>query len=141
MTDSRPIVVGYDGRAGSRAALDEAVRLAGELEASALVVVFSHEIKRLGGEVADLEAAIEEQGRAVLQEAVDHASAAGLAVETEMLAEPPADGLVSVADARDAQMIVVGSTGEGPLRGILVGSTAYKLLHLSTRPVLVVRAA
>jgi nucleotide-binding universal stress UspA family protein len=33
----------------------------------------------------------------------------------------------------------VGSSGEGPLRGILVGSTSYKLLHLSARPVLVVR--
>jgi nucleotide-binding universal stress UspA family protein len=36
-------------------------------------------------------------------------------------------------------MIVEGTSGEGPLRGILVGSTSYKLLHLSARPVLVVR--
>jgi nucleotide-binding universal stress UspA family protein len=141
MTDSRPIVVGYDGRAGSRAALDEAIRLAGDLAASSLVVVFSHEVSALGGEVADLQAAVEERGRAVLQEAADRAAASGVAVETEMIGEPSADGLVSVADARDAQMIVVGSTGEGPLRGILIGSTPYKLLHLSTRPVLVVRAS
>jgi nucleotide-binding universal stress UspA family protein len=139
MTDTRPIVVGYDGRAGSRAALGEAIRLAEDLEAP-LVVVFSHEVSRLGGEVADLEAAVEERGRAVLQEAIDRATVSGVAVDTEMIAEPSADGLVSVAEARDAQMIVVGSTGEGPLRGILIGSTPYKLLHLSTRPVLVVRA-
>jgi nucleotide-binding universal stress UspA family protein len=139
MTDSRPIVVGYDGRAGSDAALDEAARLAGELGASSLVVVFSHEVSRLGGEVADLEAAVEERGRAVLQEAVARVGDR-VAVETELRGEPAADGLVSVADERSAQMIVVGSTGEGPLRGILVGSTSYKLLHLSTTPVLVVRA-
>ena len=30
--------------------------------------------------------------------------------------------------------------GEKPLRGALIGSTAHKLLHLSERPVLVVRA-
>jgi nucleotide-binding universal stress UspA family protein len=141
MTDSRPIVVGYDGRAGSQAALNEAIRLAGELAASSLVVVFSYEVSPLGGEVADLQAAVEDRGRAVLQEALDRVEASGIAVETEMLGQAPADGLVSVADARDAQMIVVGSTGEGPLRGILIGSTPYKLLHLSTRPVLVVRAA
>jgi nucleotide-binding universal stress UspA family protein len=139
MTDIRPIVVGYDGRAGSEAALDEAARLAGELGASSLVVVFSHEVSRLGGEVADLEAAVEERGRAVLQEAVARVGDR-VAVETELRGEPAADGLVSVADERSAQMIVVGSTGEGPLRGILVGSTSYKLLHLSTTPVLVVRA-
>ena len=139
MTDGRPIVVGYDGRAGSHAALEEAVRLADELGASPLVVVFSFEVSRLGGEVADLQAAVEERGRAVLEEAVARAGDR-VAVETELLGEAPADGLVSVAEARGAQMIVVGSTGEGPLRGILVGSTAYKLLHLSATPVLVVRS-
>ena len=36
-------------------------------------------------------------------------------------------------------MIVVGSYGEAPLKGALIGSTAHKLLHLSERPVLVVR--
>ena len=35
---------------------------------------------------------------------------------------------------------VVGSYGEKPLKGALIGSTAHKLLHLSERPVLVVRA-
>jgi nucleotide-binding universal stress UspA family protein len=139
MTDSRPIVVGYDGRAGSQAALAEAARLADELGASALVVVFSHEVSRLGGEVADLEAAVEERGRAVLQEAVDRVDD-GVPVETELRGESAADGLVAVAEERGAQMIVVGSTGEGPIRGVLIGSTSYKLLHLSTTPVLVVRA-
>jgi nucleotide-binding universal stress UspA family protein len=138
MTDSRPIVVGFDGSAGAKAALDEAARLAGELGASSLVVVFSHEVSRLGGEVADLEAAVEERGRTVLQEAVARVGDR-VAVESELRGEPAADGLVSVAGERSAQMIVVGSTGEGPLRGILVGSTSYKLLHLSTTPVLVVR--
>jgi nucleotide-binding universal stress UspA family protein len=36
-------------------------------------------------------------------------------------------------------MIIIGSYGEPPLKGALIGSTAHKLLHLSERPVLVVR--
>ncbi len=140
MTDARPIVVGYDGRAGAQAALDEAHRLAGAMGAP-LVVVFSFEVTPLGGEVADLAAAVRERGRAVLADASARLGGAGVPVDTEMRDEPPVDGLVAVAEERDAQMIVVGSTGEGPLRGILVGATAYKLLHLSPRPVLVVRAA
>ena len=139
MTDTRPIVVGYDGRAGSQAALDEATRLAEELGATTLVIVFSHGVSPVGGEVADLEAAVEERGRAVLQQAIDRVGD-GVTVETELRAESSADGLVAVADERDARMIVVGSTGEGPIRGILIGSTSYKLLHMSTKPVLVVRA-
>ena len=52
----------------------------------------------------------------------------------------PSAGLVGLADANDARMIIVGSYGEPPLKGALIGSTAHKLLHLSERPVLVVRA-
>ena len=37
-------------------------------------------------------------------------------------------------------MIVVGSYGEPPLKGAILGSTAYKLLHSSELPVLVVPA-
>jgi hypothetical protein len=31
-----------------------------------------------------------------------------------------------------------GTSGEGPIKGVLLGSTAYKLLHVSDRPVVVV---
>jgi nucleotide-binding universal stress UspA family protein len=37
-------------------------------------------------------------------------------------------------------MIIVGSYGGPPLKGALIGSTAHRLLRLSERPVLVVRA-
>ena len=36
-------------------------------------------------------------------------------------------------------MIVVGTHGEPPIRSIVLGSTAYNLVHRSPVPVLVVR--
>jgi nucleotide-binding universal stress UspA family protein len=42
-------------------------------------------------------------------------------------------------ERNDAHMIVVGSHGESPVKGAIVGSTAYKLVHFSETPVLVVR--
>ena len=53
---------------------------------------------------------------------------------------PRPTALIEVADEHDARMIVVGSYGERPLKSALVGSTPTRLLHLSERPVLVVRA-
>jgi nucleotide-binding universal stress UspA family protein len=50
----------------------------------------------------------------------------------------PADALLEVAERREATLIVVGSYGESPIKGALLGSTPHRLLHLSTRPVLVV---
>ena len=37
-------------------------------------------------------------------------------------------------------MIVVGTRGEGPISGVLLGSVPYKLVHRSHVPVLVVPA-
>ncbi len=37
-------------------------------------------------------------------------------------------------------MIVVGSHGDHPVVGAIIGATPYKLVQLSDRPVLVVRA-
>ena len=132
-------VVGYDGTDGSRAALDAAVALAAEL-GDGVVVVFAHVTNRLGGEVRDYDDAVREHGRGVLEEARGIAREAGAEVELVMRELSSAEALIAVADEHDARLIVVGSYGERPLRSALVGSTPTRLLHLSERPVLVVRA-
>jgi nucleotide-binding universal stress UspA family protein len=46
-----------------------------------------------------------------------------------------------VSDAKDlgVSVIVMGSRGRGDLAGLVLGSTAHKVIHLADRPVLVVR--
>jgi nucleotide-binding universal stress UspA family protein len=46
-----------------------------------------------------------------------------------------------VDDAREhgTDVIVMGSRGRGDLAGLVLGSTAHKVIHLADRPVLVVR--
>jgi nucleotide-binding universal stress UspA family protein len=51
----------------------------------------------------------------------------------------PADGLLALAAEHQARMIVVGTHGEPPLKGVVLGSTPYKLLHRSPVPLQVVR--
>lgn len=133
------LVVGFDGTDGARAALDEALALASDLGA-AVHLVFAFSSSRLGGELKDLDDAIAERGRVVLERGVHHAAAQGTTVTTGFLKADPAEALIAVADELDARFIVVGSYGERPLKSALVGSTPTRLLHLSDRPVLVVRA-
>ena len=127
MTDMRPIVVGYDGRGGSRPRWTRPCASGAGSGCRSRRVLLRGDAAR--AEARDLDDAIDERGRAVLAEAVARAGGAGAPIETEQRARPPMEGLLEEAEERDAQMIVVGSTGEGPLRGVLVGSTAYKLLH------------
>jgi nucleotide-binding universal stress UspA family protein len=133
------LVVGYDGSAGARAAYAHALTLAGRL-GEGVHVVFSFESPRLGGELHDLDDAIRERGEQVVGEALATAEAAGVVVSSDVRMQDPAEGLIAAADEVDASIIVVGSNGERPLKSVIVGSTPTRLLHLSVRPVLVVRA-
>jgi len=47
--------------------------------------------------------------------------------------------IVEDAKSRDASVIIMGSRGHGDLAGLVLGSTAHKVIHLADRPVLVVR--
>lgn len=51
---------------------------------------------------------------------------------------PPAETLAEVAEAEQVDVVAVGSTGKGAVKRLLVGSTADRLVHICTRPVLVV---
>jgi len=134
------IVVGYDGSDCSKVALDEALELAGEL-GDGVVLAFGYAPPGIwGGEIAEHEEAIEEFGEKIMGEAKQRAAAAGVVAEVEMVPKRSAEALVDVAERRDARMIVVGSYGETPLKGMVLGSTPHKLLHLSGHPVLVVPA-
>jgi nucleotide-binding universal stress UspA family protein len=47
--------------------------------------------------------------------------------------------IVAAAHAHGAGIIVMGSRGRGDLAGLILGSTAHKVIHLADQPVLVVR--
>jgi nucleotide-binding universal stress UspA family protein len=47
--------------------------------------------------------------------------------------------VLAAAREHDADVIVMGSRGRGDLAGLVLGSTAHKVIHLADRPVLVVR--
>jgi nucleotide-binding universal stress UspA family protein len=47
--------------------------------------------------------------------------------------------IVEAADKHDVGVIVMGSRGLGDIAGLVLGSTAHKVIHLTQRPVLIVR--
>jgi nucleotide-binding universal stress UspA family protein len=51
----------------------------------------------------------------------------------------PAREIVTEAQQQGADVIVMGSRGRSDLAGLVLGSTAHKVIHFTDRPVLVVR--
>ncbi|MGY1811451.1 universal stress protein [Blastococcus sp. SYSU D00820] len=135
------VVLGYDESPGARRALGLAVEVARRFE-EPLVVVYGAAPPGMVGEEAGVHTqALEELGRTAVAHAVADAEAAGVRVVVELLDEKPVQALLDAAERHDARVIVVGTYGESALRGAILGSVSYRLLHLSDRPVLCVPPA
>jgi nucleotide-binding universal stress UspA family protein len=52
----------------------------------------------------------------------------------------PAHAIADAASEAKADLIILGSVGSGPLKGLLLGSVAHRLLQIAPCPVLVVPA-
>ncbi len=137
----RDLIVGYDDSPGARAALDAAIELAGDL-GDRLVIAFGYEPPGdIGEELTAARAAVRELGERVAHHALVRATAAGVEAELAVVDARPVDALLELAEARDARMIIVGSYGESPIKGAILGAVPHKLLHLADRPVLAVPAS
>jgi nucleotide-binding universal stress UspA family protein len=130
------IVLGYDESPGSRPALAMAVSLAARFDEPLVLVYGAEPPGGLGEEFRAHQRALAEMGRTAVEHAV--AEAAGVRTVVEVLDAKPAQALVDAADRHDSRVIVVGTSGESPLRGAILGSVPHKLLQISDRPVLCV---
>jgi len=134
------IVLGYDGSACANAALTAAVDSA-KAYGDGIVVAFGAGVYAIG-EDADHQKLVRKMGDDWAEEALSAIRSAGVDNATAVVVDArPAEALLQVARERDARMIVVGTHGEHPLTGAVLGSVPHKLLHLSKVPVLVVPVA
>jgi nucleotide-binding universal stress UspA family protein len=134
------IVLGYDESPGSRSALAMAISLAARFDEPLVLVYGAEPPGAMGEEFRAHQRALAEMGRTAVEHAVAEAEAAGVRTVVEVLDAKPAQALVDAADRHDSRVIVVGTSGESPLRGAILGSVPHKLLQVSDRPVLCVPA-
>jgi nucleotide-binding universal stress UspA family protein len=137
---SSGVIVGYDGSECGKAAVRVALDV-GKAYGEKVTVAFGYELSPVGGELHDYHAALREMATKRVTEAAELVAHEGGEVEAVIIEREPAEGLVELADERDARLIVVGTRGESPIKGALLGSTPHKLLQMSERPVLVVPLA
>ena len=137
-----PIVIGYDGSAGARRAIEYGGRLFEGREAI-VVTAFEDWPPAVAGD-RRTSASVDVTARAEVEERVREGVELARAAGFDALGEPqfaprkPWQTLIAVADEHDAELILVGSHGVNGLRPRVLGSVSHQLIHRAHRPVLAV---
>lgn len=134
-TSSDAWLVAVDGSEHSEHAVAESIRLATKMKGCALHVLnVQHWMSK---EAAESE--LMNQGLAATEAAWVLLDGAGVPWCLHIAMGEVADSIVALADSLGCHGIVIGSRGLGAAENLLIGSVAYKVIHLSRIAVLVVR--
>ncbi|HXV73075.1 MAG TPA: universal stress protein [Acidimicrobiia bacterium] len=138
------IIAGIDGSDGSTRAADRAAALARAHGARLKLVTVVRTPEGwwgIGGAPPSpeaLSAALVEGQQQILREVEEALDLAGVDYETVEELGDPVSRLLDVCENSSADMLVIGRRGAGLAERVILGSTADRLTHLATCPVLVV---
>jgi nucleotide-binding universal stress UspA family protein len=137
-----PIVCGFDGSEASSSAVRAAAHLAGRLETRLLLVHAANALSATpsspGGRSEAPRGSLREMASTILRDTAEGLRPTLPSIVLEY--GPPAERLADVAERESAQLLVIGSQGEGQIRSTLLGSVASGLATSATRPLLIVPA-
>lgn len=90
-------------------------------------------------DLRSLDAALQRAGRAELEEPRRLLAGAGLAVDASVRLGVASEQILAAAAGGEAAAIVIGTRGEGVLRGFALGSVALRVAHAARSPVVLVQ--
>ena len=137
----RKILVANDGSPGALKALAAAIDTA-KRDSAALHMVTVEELPRFPATIDEVE---EEKAEAnhrlvpVTEEARVQAHAAGITIETHLVAGHPVHAIVALVGEQRFDLLVVGFMGHTRLYEQIIGSTTERLVRLAPCAVLVVK--
>jgi nucleotide-binding universal stress UspA family protein len=137
-----PIVVGTDGSAGAEAALAKVIELMSGKDVTVHIVCAfpgRSTLERLGMSAKQEPADLRGVAADVLGRAESRLREAGFAVEKHAREGDTALTIIDVADAQNADLIVVGARGTTGASRFMLGGVASKLSHHASRSLLIVQ--
>jgi nucleotide-binding universal stress UspA family protein len=142
MSDSQRILVGVDGSEDSQHALEWCVEFA---RGANVEVIVCHVVSNFGewmlsvGQV-DFQKIEQEHQRLLNGPWTEPLRGDTVRYELVQVSGNPVKALLALADSQDVDLIVIGKAGHGAAGEFLLGGTAAKLAHRTTRPLLLVPA-
>ncbi len=143
----KTIVVGTDGSTNAEKAITAAAVIAAEQDAKLHVVTAMRPLTP--AQLSELKKVLPDEfwpqlhadyfGEDRINQAVRICKSAKVTPVTHMVSADPADAILDMAKLHDADLVVVGSRGEGLTKRLLHGSVSTKVIHHALCSVLVVK--
>lgn len=138
------LLVAHDGSAKADKALDVAADIAGKFGASVAVVNVVPDLclssEEIGEESCELVSqSLSDEAGGSMRKVMSRLAEKGVKAELLVKEGRPADAILDAADAIDADLIVIGSTGKHGAIRMLMGSVSSRVAEYSTRSVLIVK--
>ena len=140
-SQTRRVLLATDLSPTSLAATNEAFEVAGRLRAELLIVsvIDTASLRLPGGRFRARVDQVRERRQAAAQELVQRGRREGVHVTFLVWEGEPGESILEAAGAEQADMIILGSHGRGPLGRLLLGSVSQHVVRLAAVPVVVVR--
>jgi nucleotide-binding universal stress UspA family protein len=132
----RTIAVAYDDTPGAKAALARAEEIALDCRATIVILTVSAPVAVVPG-AAGYTPTVQPAAGAIVTRAVKSVDER-LAASGRALSGVPGPALIEACEEEGADLLVVGSRGNGPVARALLGSVSTQLVHKARCPVLVV---
>jgi len=141
------ILIATDGSAVGDKAIEQGLEVAKKFGAKTTIIKVTEMWSALDvagrdalSKIETYEKAAGEAAQQVLEKAKAAADKAGVACETIHVPDRvPAEGIVGTAEAKDCDLIVMGSHGRRGINKLLLGSQAQNVLAHTKKPVLIAR--
>ena len=139
------ILIATDGSDKSRKAAEEGMELAKALGAQVIAlnvineVVIASAVRQLGSDRKEVEERLKVAGEKAVDNIKAMGTKMGVNVDAIVTIGAPANTVIDMAGAEQADLIIMGSHGESGATKLLIGSVVQKVLYWATIPVLVVR--
>ena len=139
------ILIATDGSDKSMKAAEEGMELAKALGAQVIAlnvineVVIASAVRQLGSDRKEVEERLKVAGEKAVDNIKAMGTKMGVNVDAIVTIGAPANTVIDMAGAEQADLIVMGSHGESGASKLLIGSVVQKVLYWATIPVLVVR--